>query len=191
MPSETEKMKLEVTPWTAENQISSLERMCIKWLNLNEITSHPWLLWTGHHDQSHPAWGHQWQTLSTLWSCTQAGLSAYFLTELGEETQSSLDTDTHPPRGQGGWDGAPQFGCLMETSIMEPVFTKYWIALLWTSAWYERCQIPHPLIKPLKRWILIQLTVILGKSWCSQKQQRAQKMWLRLLHWYHDLLKTS
>lgn len=46
MPSETEGMKLEVTPWTAENQISSLEQMCIKWLNLNEITSHPRLLWT-------------------------------------------------------------------------------------------------------------------------------------------------
>lgn len=72
-----------------------------------------------------------------------------------------------------------------EISNMEQVFTKYWITVLWTSNWYAICQIKHPLIKSLKRWILIQLTVILDKRWCFQRQ------WTTLGAWFSEDVLTN
>lgn len=143
-----------------------------------------WLFWTGHCEQSHPEWGIQLQKFSTL-DLLVLRLASQPVFWLNPEREQYKAAQTQPhihPIGSMDGMGPLSLAACLETSNMKPIFTKYWIAVLWASARYERCQIPHPLIKPLKRWTVIQLTVILGKSWCSQKQQRTQKTCLRILH---------
>lgn len=161
--------------------------MCIKWLKVNEILNKYYYLLVAALNRT------QWAITPSMGTPATNTLNirifplSLFSGWIKRENNINQPghRHTHPPHGQ---DGAPQFVWLMETSSMEfTVFTKHWMALLWTA----EMSIPHPLIKPLKRWILIQLTVILGRSWCSQEQQRAQKMRSRILHWYHDLSKTS
>lgn len=107
--------------------------MCIKWLKVNEILNKYYYLLVAALNRT------QWTITASMGTPATNTLNirifplSLFSGWIKRENNINQPghRHTHPPHGQ---DGAPQFVWLMETSNMEfTVFTKHWMALLWTS----------------------------------------------------------